>query len=559
MESRFNCPSFDIYSKRISFFYNNHEKIGSFSGFFLTFIFIIISLVLFIYQIARTMQRKELVVYDSTMYGTEMPSIDINSDQFYFAFGLEEPSTSNRFIDDRIYIPKIVYVDKVKINDELVTANQITLEYEKCNVEKFGENYQHLFLPHELDNSYCLKDTNLNLTLAGGYKYERFSYIRIRIYPCVNTTENNYSCRPQEVIDHYLSSGYFSIIMKDIGLNPLNYSSPILPTLQDLYTTIDKRIYKNYILNFRVTEISTDTGLISEDVKKNKYLQYFKELQTFTFRDEEDYYSGKSVILVQFKLDDTILIQRRIYTKIAEIFSRIGGYMQLINTVFILLSSIINKIHSSLKIINSIFKFNIKANKMILKFHPINELNTIIKSRSSNYLVFSSKNSIENIKQLEYFNKSKNELMSRENDYSHVSSIFNISENKKMNINEHHRIGKNVNHVNVIPFENEKINTKNSLTSDKKQKMESMISNNKESFKKNDIYMENREIYNIKDFNERIDLNVFYYILCNRSRRKNNLLELYNLGNNYYRKKMDIVHVFTLLSIIEKILSKNNY
>lgn len=559
MESRFNCPSFDIYSKRISFFYNNHEKIGSFSGFFLTFTFIIISLVLFIYQIARTMQRKELVVYDSTMYGTEMPSIDINSDQFYFAFGLEEPSTSNRFIDDRIYIPKIVYVDKVKINDELVTANQITLEYEKCNVEKFGENYQHLFLPHELDNSYCLKDTNLNLTLAGGYKYERFSYIRIRIYPCVNTTENNYSCRPQEVIDQYLSSGYFSIIMKDIGLNPLNYSSPILPTLQDLYTTIDKRIYKNYILNFRVTEISTDTGLISEDVKKNKYLQYFKELQTFTFRDEEDYYSGKSVILVQFKLDDTILIQRRIYTKIAEIFSRIGGYMQLINTVFILLSSIINKIHSSLKIINSIFKFNIKANKMILKFHPINELNTIIKSRSSNYLVFSSKNSIENIKQLEYFNKSKNELMSRENDYSHVSSIFNISENKKMNINEHHRIGKNVNHVNVIPFENEKINTKNSLTSDKKQKMESMISNNKESLKKNDIYMENREIYNIKDFNERIDLNVFYYILCNRSRRKNNLLELYNLGNNYYRKKMDIVHVFTLLSIIEKILSKNNY
>ena len=559
MESRFNCPSFDIYSKRISFFYNNHEKIASFFGLFLTFIFIIVSLVLFIYQIAKTMQRKELVVYDSTMYGTEMPSIVINADQFYFAFGLEEPSTSNRFIDERIYIPKIVYVDKVKKNDELVTANQITLQYEKCNVKKFGENYQHLFLPHELDNSYCLKDTNLNLTLAGGYKYERFSYIRIRIYPCVNTTENNYSCRPQEVIDNYLSSGYFSIIMKDIGLNPLNYSSPILPTLQDLYTTIDKRIYKNYILNFRVTEISTDTGLISSDVKKNKYLQYFKELQTFTFREEEEYYSGKSVILVQIKLDDTILIQRRIYTKISEILSRIGGYMQLINTVFILLSSIINKIHSSLKIINSIFKFNIKENKMILRFHPINELNTIIKSRSSNYLIFSSKNSIDNIRKLDCFNKSKNDLMSKENDFSHASSLFNVSENKKMSINEHHRINKNSNHINIIPFENEKNNTKNSLTSDIKKKLESMISNNRDSFKRNDISLKNKEIYNINDFTDRIDLNVFYYILCNRSRRKNHLLELYNLGNNYYRKKMDIVHVFTLLSIMEKILSKHNF
>jgi hypothetical protein len=561
MESRFNCPSFDIYSKRISFFFNNHEKIGSLSGYFFTLTFIIISIVLFAYQIAKTIQRNELVVYDSTMYGNEMPSIEINSDQLYFAFGLEEPSTSNRFIDDRIYFPKIVFVDKIKINDELVTANQVTLDYEKCNVEKFGENYQHLFLPHELDNSYCLKDTNLNLTLAGGYKYERFSYIRIRIYPCVNSTENNHRCKPQEVIDQYLSSGYFSIIVKDIGLNPLNYSSPILPTLQDLYTTIDKRIYKNYILNFRVTEISTDTGLITEEVRKNKYLQYFKELQTFTFRDEEEYYSGKSVILVQIKLDDTILIQRRIYTKISEIFSRIGGYMQLINTIFLLLSSIINKIHSSLIIINSIFKFNIKRNKMILRFHPINELNTIIKSRSSNYLVFSSKNSIENIKQLEYFNKSKNDLISKENDYSHVSSIFNVSENKKMSINDHHNHKKNSNHINIIQFENEKINTKNSnsITSDKRKKMESIISNNKESLKKNDIYRENREIYNIKDFNEHIDLNVFYYLLCNRSRRKNNILELYNLGNNYYRKKMDIVHVFTLLSIMEKILSKNNF
>ena len=165
----------------------------------------------------------------------------------------------NRFIDDSIYIPKIVFVDKIKINDELVTSYQENLDFERCNVNNFGEDYQRLFLENELNNSYCLK--NFNLTLAGGYKYERFSYIRIRIYPCVNSTENNNSCKPQEEIDRLMSSSYFSIILKDIGLNPSDYSNPVIPTLQDIYTTIDKRIYKNYILNFGITEIKTDKGL----------------------------------------------------------------------------------------------------------------------------------------------------------------------------------------------------------------------------------------------------------------------------------------------------------
>jgi hypothetical protein len=166
-----------------------------------------------------------------------------------------------------------------------------------------------------------------------------------------------------------MSSGYFSIILKDIGLNPSNYSIPVLPTLQDLYTTIDKRIYKNYILNLGVTEIHTDIGLFQESIKKQKYLQFRKGMETFTFRDEEEYYRGKSVIIAQLKLDDNINVQTRSYIKIPEIFSSIGGYMQLMNTAFILLSIIINKFDLELKILNSIFKFNLKKKKIILKLN----------------------------------------------------------------------------------------------------------------------------------------------------------------------------------------------
>ena len=39
-------------------------------------------------QSPKAIKRKELKVYDTNIYSQEMPIIDIDIDQFYFAFGL---------------------------------------------------------------------------------------------------------------------------------------------------------------------------------------------------------------------------------------------------------------------------------------------------------------------------------------------------------------------------------------------------------------------------------------------------------------------------------------
>ena len=256
-----NFLNLDIYAKRTGFFFNNQERIGSYFGLFLTALYVVVSIVLFIYNLIAAIQRREIKVYDSTLYSQEMPLIHLDKEHFYFAFGLEDPITLNRFVDESIYKPEVVFIDRIKNNGEFETVAKEELSLEKCDVKNFGNNYQHLFVEGELKNSYCLKDFNYNLTFAGGFKYERMSYIRIKIYPCINSTKNNYSCQSREAIDHYLTSGYFSILLKDIGLNPSNYTNPTLPTLQDLYTTVDRRLYKNYILNFGLAEVHTDRGL----------------------------------------------------------------------------------------------------------------------------------------------------------------------------------------------------------------------------------------------------------------------------------------------------------
>ena len=565
MESTLNYYfNFDMYARSPNFYFKNHDRINTCFGTLLTLIYIVVSLTLFIYQLIMTIQRKNFKVYDSTIYGQEMPFIDLNSNTLYFAFGLEDPQTMNRFIDDSIYVAKIVFVDKAKINDELVTVYQQNLDFEKCNVINFGENYQHLFLEDELNNSYCLKKFERNLTLAGGYKYERFSYIRIRIYPCVNSTENNFTCKSQEEIDRFMSSGYFSIILKDIGLNPSNYSIPVLPTLQDLYTTIDKRIYKNYILNLGVTEIHTDIGLFQEKIKTQKYLQFRKEMETFTFRNEEEYYQGKSVIIAQLKLDDNINVQTRSYVKIPEIFSTIGGYMQLMNTAFLLFSIIVNKFNLELKILNSIFKFNLKKKKIIMKLQKLNDWEDMrVSSIHSPTVNFKKMTNISHRLDL-LDNKSKNSLI-KENEINNISYL-NLSENKNDAENKSKSIilKKIKRKSNALPFENSKMEHSNkiskknlnlNLRNTQDHHKENGTNYNLLNSKKNNFFNE----MNYKDFNDNIELNMFDYCCCHLIHEKRHkIIELYNIANSFYRKKLDVVNVFNLLLLTEKNLMKNN-
>ena len=565
MESTLNYYfNFDMYARSPNFYFKNHDRINTCFGTLLTLIYIVVSLTLFIYQLIMTIQRKNFKVYDSTIYGQEMPFIDLNSNTLYFAFGLEDPQTMNRFIDDSIYVAKIVFVDKAKINDELVTVYQQNLDFEKCNVINFGENYQHLFLEDELNNSYCLKKFERNLTLAGGYKYERFSYIRIRIYPCVNSTENNFTCKSQEEIDRFMSSGYFSIILKDIGLNPSNYSIPVLPTLQDLYTTIDKRIYKNYILNLGVTEIHTDIGLFQEKIKTQKYLQFRKEMETFTFRNEEEYYQGKSVIIAQLKLDDNINVQTRSYVKIPEIFSTIGGYMQLMNTAFLLFSIIVNKFNLELKILNSIFKFNLKKKKIIMKLQKLNDWEDMrVSSIHSPTVNFKKMTNISRHLDL-LDNKSKNSLI-KENEINNISYL-NLSENKNDAENKSKSIilKKIKRKSNALPFENSKMEHSNKIS---KKKLNLNLRNTQDHHKENGtnynlLNSKKNNFFNemsYKDFNDNIELNMFDYCCCHLIHEKRHkIIELYNIANSFYRKKLDVINVFNLLLLTEKNLMKNN-
>ena len=380
----------DIFAKKLGLFYNGREKIGSPFGLILTIIYILVSLFIFIHYTISIIRKEELQVHDSTEYSNSTPSINLNnSELFYFAFGVENAENASRFVDETIYRARAVYYygKKNESGGAFNTIEYRDLKIEKCKVEKFGKNYQHLFTPGEFDDSYCV--SNFDLTLIGGFIYDEFSCIRILIYPCKNTSDNNNHCKPQEDIDRVLAGGYFSILLKDIGLNPNNHTNPILPTIQDFYTTISKDFYKDVIFNYELTDIISDDGIFYEKKKTERFLKYDKIKESFYLRnDTEFYYQGKSMFKLEIRLSDNIHVQRRSYKKMANAFSTTGGYMQMIYTIFMLLSLIPNQFKLETIIVNGLL--NLSANNreanLSMKFHFNRN------SRISNIIVDNGKN-----------------------------------------------------------------------------------------------------------------------------------------------------------------------
>ena len=580
-----NLSYFDMYSKRIGLFFKKKEKIGSLLGFILTIIYIFVSLFLFFLYTSDIIKRKEVNVHDSTVYTSEAPSIELDENLFYFSFGVESPTGTTRFIDPTIYYPKVDFFDKKKVGGNLKTVYQEELKVERCNDTKFGKDYKDLLVEGELSNSYCID--KINFTLKGGFKYDKISYVRIGIYPCVNTSVNNYHCKPQEIIDAHLSGAYFSILAKDIGLDPSNYENPLIPTFQNLYTTIDKTFFRDFIIYYGITDVQTDEGLFNEKITSRKILQFRKDTQAFYFRSEEKYYNGNSMCAIQFRLGDDIRVQKRSYNKMTRVLATTGGYMQLISTVFTIITLLTNKLIYEVKIVNSLFDFyptkrkisvkteytklidcfnNNKNRKSVLVKNNIREINNNELSHFRNKTSVLVKNKLNNNSLIQ--NKESNNLKVNNNS-SKILKVnnYDIIDQKKLNNklskkqftkhdesksvfcskNEESRINNNRSKIALLPYGLNLVSSNNNLSN-------SINPRNTSEPRQSNYFTENNSLNKYEA--KKMQINLLYYYCFSNCKKEKDDIRLFDSSISFYRRKMDIINIFNILLLIEKMVQE---
>ena len=550
----FQLKDLDIYSNKIGLFYNNKENLSSYFGLILTCLYSLSLVGLFTYYTNEAIKKRNLKVYSSDQYPEGTPSINLNNDIFYFAFGVEDPIHTTVYINETIYYPEVVYHDSVKENNQWRNKVKKKLELEKCNISKFSEGHQKLFKNNDLSTYYCVKDFN-GIKLAGSYTYDEIAYLKIFLYPCKNTTENNNHCQSKDIIDSYLSEAYFSSLMENIGLTPTNYENPTTPTINNIYTTIGKTIFRERILYYKIEEIVSNVGIFGENIETKKYLKYDKESETFYIRDPEEFYNGNSICQIHVRLSDTIEVQNRIYGKISDVLSTTGGYMQLINLVFSVISYIYNKYHMKYTLIENLFCYNLEKNKLILKYdfeksnkykNYKNDFSIYVSNFKNN--ITAATNKILNFKSS--FNLQKQSIIDDERNKK-IDKFFKLGNSKSISRPEH-SFNKILNESNSVSVDMNKMKNVNSV----------ILLNKRNRLMKINDYVNNsldngytKSISKLDYFKLNFFKYCFYHFYKNTEKKE---FELYQYGIGMVVNQLDIINVFNNNFFCDNYLKKMN-
>ena len=163
---------YDLFGKIPELYYKGKSKKSSIFGIILTSIYIFLYFAFLIYKLIRMFKRADVTFYDSYSF-IGIPSIKLTNNEFYAGFGM------GGILDERMYYVELDFVYEALENGRLVEKERIRLETEKCQLKKFGKDYQKIYEDQPLENYYCIKDIS-GLVLEGYSNLERFSYFNVR-------------------------------------------------------------------------------------------------------------------------------------------------------------------------------------------------------------------------------------------------------------------------------------------------------------------------------------------------------------------------------------------
>ena len=567
----------DLYAKEPNLYYKGESEKHTYTGITFSLIYILLYGAFIIYQLVRMLKKEDVTFYDTYAFTGEPPKIQLSNDKFYGGFALGNPLTLEPFVDDSIYFVRAFYISRIKQGDGW-NVQKIPLQIETCKLEKYGENYRELFKDKKVEKLHC--PTALDQLLQGHLTYDAYSYFLVKFFPCINSTENNFSCKPLSVIKSYLTQTFVTFKMEDIDLTPQLYDSPVQLRGKEVSANIGASLFKDVHAYFQIVNIETDEDILGFDIfsriKKEKYIKYDQSIILSNLKGQDIFESGDSIVDITIQLSEKELTVKRTYPKLIQVLGDVGGLMEVFFSLFRIISSFLTETLYDQSIVNTLFEFDIDKKIVLLKKH---------KNRKFRYSILNAEPKIFSTKKTTMLSRNNSIIMNDDNNAQTKGKLNDIPIfKKKASINEDIFLSRSKKRRTKLKTIIKKVDSKNSKNEFKSNKS---IKSNKMFFNEFDINSfdinskENMKTYKEKDKGKekekekeinkeqitgierkglikRIKVNRFCASLCFLCARKRKNVQniLLDEGMKIIIEKLDIINLFKKIYRDEKLQLK---
>ena len=531
---------------------------------FLTYLYIAVYVAFFVYKIVRMLQKVDITFFETYAY-SGIPSIKLTNDLFYGGFSL------NGIIDPTIYFPVVYYYEGYRENGVMKWKEPYEImELEICQLEKFGEKYRDIFKNKDLEHSYCLKDVD-KITLEGYSHLNSFKYLHVLFVPCVGYAPTGQQCRSEAEIREIFKNGAQIIFnIEDIELTPHLYDTPSHPLEKDITGPAFLTLYQQIYTYLQIVILETDQDVIGFEGLSNK-----PETQQFLKYDESwiiaapsphtySLQAGQPMAEVTVQLSAKVLTQKRKNTKLIEVLGDVGGLMEVVSSLFTILSTVITDILYDKALVNNLFSFDLDKKVIKIKAKKNKNPNDHMEL-DNNPTIYNQKNLMNNISLGTNDKQDENE----------IQIINNEEEIKKFETPKIKKKKKKKIKIKQIPIiayplsKNDEMTNKNLGKDHLKNQNENNIYNDQNDVNifniKSEDKIVNKEIEKngeSRQIIERIKLNCccIYFWFCFARKKKNIQNILLDEGMDIIVENLDIMNIFKKIynmNMIENSLKSN--
>ena len=242
--------------------------------------------------------------------------------------------------------PTVFYVSGAMTMIKNVPSNktsEITQEFSviPVNVDLCSKYYKDSDIVEKnmvfpLDKYYC-PDPN-KATMLGYWGSDTYISFRISFNKCINTTENNSHCKPEEEIENAVQGAYIAYEMTSYKVDQRNFKNPLQRIFADNYNIINSKLSLEYAIGYRPFAIHSNDGLVLNDEYVHEGLDYQEKI-FYKLNDGSESF-------VSFTFEGTAItnIYYRSYTKLQTVVPQIGGFVKAVTMVASIISTLSPKI-----------------------------------------------------------------------------------------------------------------------------------------------------------------------------------------------------------------------